>query len=97
MVARPQKRRHNLTRPDRRPRPFPDLLRRDFTAPAPDLRWVGDMTELPTDEGNLYLATVIDLLSRRLVGYATSVHPDAQLAMDAIRMAGRPGARLSPA
>ena len=87
LVARPKRRRPNLTRPDRRARPFPDLLGRDFTAPAPDLRWVGDMTELPTDEGKLYLATVIDLFSRRLLGYATSIHPDAELAMDAIRMA----------
>jgi putative transposase len=87
LVARSKKRRKNLTRPDKSKRPFPDLLRRDFTAPAPNIRWVGDMTEIATDDGKLYLATVIDLFSRRLLGYATSVHPDAELAADAIRMA----------
>lgn len=64
-----------------------DLLKRDFTAPAPNCRWVGDMTEIPTDHGKLYLATVIDLYSRRLLGAATGLHPDAQLACDAIKMA----------
>ena len=87
LVARSKKRRKNLTRPDKSKRPFPDLLRRDFTAAAPDVRWVGDMTEIATDGGKLYLATVIDLFSRRLLGYATSCHPDAELAADAIRMA----------
>jgi putative transposase len=42
LVARPRRRRKNLTRPDKRAVPFPDLVRRDFTAPAPDVRWVGD-------------------------------------------------------
>lgn len=87
LVARSKKRRKNLTRPDKTKRPFPDLLKRDFSAVAPDVRWVGDMTEIATDEGKLYLATVIDLFSRRLLGYATGVHPDAELAADAIRMA----------
>ena len=45
------------------------------------------MTEIPTDHGKLYLATVIDLYSRRLLGAATGLHPDAQLACDAIKMA----------
>jgi transposase InsO family protein len=45
------------------------------------------MTEIPTDEGKLYQATVIDLFSRRLLGYATSPHPDAVLAAQAIKMA----------
>jgi putative transposase len=87
LVARVQKRRKNLTRQDESKRPFPDLLRRDFTAPAPNVRWVGDMTEIPTTEGKLYLATVLDLFSRRLLGYATSLHPDAVLAGQAVKMA----------
>jgi putative transposase len=87
LVARSKKRRKNLTRPDKSKRPFPDLLKRDFTAPAPNIRWCGDMTEIPTGEGKFYLATVIDLFSRRLLGYATGAHPDAELAADAIRMA----------
>jgi putative transposase len=87
LVARPKKRRKNLTRPDKRAVPFPDLVKRDFTAPAPNVTWVGDMTEIPTDEGKLYLSTAIDLFSRRLLGYATSCHPDAELACQTIKMA----------
>ena len=87
LVARPRKRRKNLTRPDKRAVPFPDLVKRDFTAPAPNAKWVGDMTEIPTDEGKFYLSTAIDLFSRRLLGYATSSHPDAELACETIKMA----------
>ena len=87
LVARTKKRRKNLTRPDKRAVPFPDLVKRDFTAPAPNVKWVGDMTEIPTDEGKLYLATALDLFSRRLLGYATSAHADMELAGQAIKMA----------
>jgi hypothetical protein len=87
LVARVIKRRGGLTRQDKTKKPFPDLLCRDFTAPEPNCRWVGDITEIPTAEGKLYLATVIDLYSRRLLGAATSAHPDAELACAAIRMA----------
>ncbi len=87
LVARPKKRRKNLTRPDKRAVPFPDLVKRDFTAPAPNVTWVGDMTEIPTDEGKFYLSTAIDLFSRRLLGYATGCHPDAELAGETIKMA----------
>ncbi|GAA3569298.1 hypothetical protein GCM10022222_61860 [Amycolatopsis ultiminotia] len=87
LVARPKKRRKNLTRPDKRAVPFPDLVNRDFTAPAPDMKWAGDMTEIPTDEGKFSLSTAIDLSSRRLPGYATSAHPDAGLAGETIKMA----------
>nr|WP_231740396.1 MULTISPECIES: IS3 family transposase [unclassified Mycobacterium] len=54
---------------------------------APNTKWVGDMTEIPTASGKLYLATVIDLYSRRLLGAATSRHPDAKLACAAMEMA----------
>jgi putative transposase len=87
LVARSKKRRKGLTRPDKKKRPFPDLVKRDFTAPAPNVKWCGDITEVPTDEGKLYLATALDLFSRRLLGYATSAHPDAVLAGQAIKMA----------
>lgn len=87
LVARRIKRRNGLTRQDRTAPKFPDLLKRDFTATEPNCRWVGDITEIPTDHGKLYLATVIDLYSRRLLGAATGLHPDAQLACDAIKMA----------
>ena len=47
LIARRIRRRRNTTRPDKTRKPFPDLLRRDFTARGPNLRWVGDMTEIP--------------------------------------------------
>ena len=91
LVARRIKRRSGLTRQDKTAPKFPDLLRRDFTADRPNARWVGDITEIPTGADGkgpkLYLATVIDLYSRRLLGAATSLHPDAQLACAAIKMA----------
>ena len=87
LVARIIKRRNGLTRQDKTAPKFPDLVRRDFTATAVNRKWVGDITEIPTAAGKLYLATVIDLYSRRLLGAATSRHPDADLAGAAIRMA----------
>lgn len=87
LVARARKRRKNLTRPDKRAIPFPDLVKRDFTASGPNIRWVGDMTEIPTGEGKLFLSTAIDLFSRRLLGHATSTSPDAELAAQTIKMA----------
>jgi putative transposase len=87
LIARKIRRRNGLTRQDKTAPKFPDLLRRDFTATAPNCRWVGDMTEIPTAADKLYLATVIDLYSRRLLGAATGLHPDADLACEAIKMA----------
>jgi putative transposase len=87
LVARIIKRRNGLTKQDKTKTPFPDLVRRDFNATAANTRWVGDITEIPTAAGKLYLATVIDLFSRRLLGAATSHHPDAALAGAAIEMA----------
>ncbi len=87
LVARIIKRRGGLTRQDKAAAKFPDLVRRDFTAAAPNSKWVGDITEIPTAAGKLYRATVIDLHSRRLLGAATSRRPDADLACAAIAMA----------
>ncbi len=87
LVARKIKRRNGLTRQDKTAPKFPDLVKRDFTADRPNVKWCGDITEIPTREGKFYLATVIDLYSRRLLGAATSLHPDAELACAAIRMA----------
>jgi putative transposase len=87
-VARRIKRRNGLTKQDKTAPKFPDLVKRDFTAAAPNRKWVGDMTEIPTESGQkLYLATVIDLYSRRLLGAAMGLHPDADLACAAIKMA----------
>ena len=65
----------------------PNLLDQDFTATAPNQKYVGDITYLWTDEGWLYLATVIDLYSRLVVGWAMSERMTAQLACDALKMA----------
>lgn len=63
----------------------PDLLNRDFTASAPNQRYVGDITYLPIADGtNLYLATVIDCYSRRLVGWAVADHMRTGLVADAL-------------
>ena len=67
--------------------PSPNLLQRDFTAKAPNQKWVGDITYIMTGEGWLYLATVIDLFSRRVVGYALGKYNDAKLACKAFMMA----------
>lgn len=64
LVARRKRRRRSTTRRGRSPSKAPDALRRDFTAEAPDTKWCGDLTEIPTDEGRFYLAAVLDLLPR---------------------------------
>jgi transposase InsO family protein len=65
-----------------------DLLKRDFTAPARNLRYVGDITYLPLADGrNLYLATVIDCYFRRLVGWSIADHMRTELVTDALRAA----------
>ncbi len=83
----PKRKRRSLTRPDKAAAPIPDLLKRDFTATAVNQRWCGDLTEIPTDDGKLYLATVEDLASRRLPGFAIGEHHDAALAKAALCMA----------
>jgi transposase InsO family protein len=65
----------------------PNLLQRDFTAPEPNTKWVTDITYLPTAQGWLYLAVVLDLYSRLVVGWSMSVHCDEELAENALRMA----------
>jgi transposase InsO family protein len=83
----PKRKRRSLTRPDKAAAPIPDLIRRDFNAETVDQRWCGDLTEIPCDDGKLYLATVEDLASRRLAGFAMSEHHDAALAKAALCMA----------
>lgn len=65
----------------------PDLLRRGFAADAPNRLWCGDITYIGTDEGWLYLAVVIDLFSRQVVGWSLQPHMKASLAADALIMA----------
>ena len=73
----------------------PDLLRRDFTADKPGARLVGDITYLRTGEGWLYLATVIDLFNREVVGWSMTDHMRTELIAGALRMAHAHG-RVEP-
>jgi transposase InsO family protein len=83
-----KKRRVRTTIPAQSQAKVPDLLRRDFTADAPNQRYVGDITYLPLADGsNLYLATVIDCYSRRLVGWALADHMRTALVTEALQTA----------
>jgi transposase InsO family protein len=86
LAGRTPRRRRALTRQGKRPA-APDRVGRTFSAPAPNVLWCGDLTEIDTDEGKLYLATVLDLFSRRMLGYAMSGHHDAALAKASLAMA----------
>jgi Integrase core domain. len=90
----PKRRPKHLTKQGKRPA-APDLVNRNFSAVAPNLLWCGDLTQIDTDEGKLYLASVLDLFSRRLLGYAMSEHHDAPLACAALAMAPPPEAATS--
>ena len=79
------------TTADTAPR-IPDLLRGDFTTSAPNEAWVGDITYIRTRQGFLYLAFVLDLASRRVVGVSVAPHMKAPLVADAIREPIEPGA-----
>ncbi|WSJ17704.1 IS3 family transposase [Nocardia sp. NBC_01327] len=83
-------------RPFRPPPPFaadcadrPDLVRRDFTATAPAVKLVGDITYIRTRQGWLYLATVLDCFSKKVVGYAMAEHMQTELVVEALTMAAR--------
>jgi putative transposase len=69
----------------------PDLLRRDFTATAPGHKLVGDITYIATWQGWLFLATVLDCFSKKVVGYAMAEHMRTELVTDALAMADRNG------
>ena len=83
-----QRRRYRgTTRQDRQAVPAPDLVQRDFTASAPNQLWVADITYVATGEGWLYLATVLDAWSRRIVGWAMGDTLRTELVVDALNMA----------
>jgi putative transposase len=87
LAARRTKRRKQTTRQGRGRWRAPDLVGRKFAAEQLNRRWYGDGTEVPTDEGKLYLDSVLDMASRRIVGFAVGEHHDAALATTALRMA----------
>jgi transposase InsO family protein len=91
VVGLTRRRRRSLTKQDTSAPPAPDLIGRDFTAAAPGEKFVGDITYLPTEEGWLYLATVIDLHTREVAGHALAAHMRTELVSSAIDLAVRRG------
>ncbi|WP_443069127.1 IS3 family transposase [Streptomyces sp. NBC_01278] len=92
------RRRHRTTVADQSASKAPDLIGRDFTAAAVNTKYVGDITYLPVSGSkHLYLATVIDLCSRRLAGWAIADHMRTELVIDALTVAERTRGSLAGA
>ena len=72
---------------DKRVRPAPDLVERNFSAEGRDRLWVADITYIPTWAGFLYLAVVLDAWSRRVVGWSMATHLRTELVLEALNMA----------
>jgi transposase InsO family protein len=87
LQARRKRRRRQTTRQGRARWRAPDLIGRDFGTEELNRKWYGDGTEIDTDEGKLYLDSVLDMGSRRIVGFAVGEHHDADLAQAALVMA----------
>jgi transposase InsO family protein len=87
--CRPQPYRHSLTEGDGQTGSIPDLVNRDFTADAPGQKMVGDITYIPTWEGWIYLATVIDCYTKGVIGWAMADNYKTPLIEEAIEMAAR--------
>ena len=87
LAARPKRRRKGTTRPGKGRWKAPDLVKRDFPAEKINVKWYGDGTDIDTDEGKLYLDSVLDVGSRRVLGFALGEHHDADLAYGALVMA----------
>jgi putative transposase len=87
LVGCHRRRRRGLTRRDPQATPAPDLVNRDFTAQRPDQVWTAGITHVPTWSGWLYLAIVLDVFSRRVVGWAMAEHLRTELGIDALDMA----------
>jgi transposase InsO family protein len=87
LAARRKKRRKATTRPGRGRWRAPDLVKRDFPAGKINQKWYGDGTEIVTGEGKLYLDSVLDAASRRVLGFTLGEHHDAGLAYGALVMA----------
>jgi putative transposase len=87
LAARRKNKRRSTTRPGKGRWRAPDLVKRDFPAQKINTQGYGDGTEIKTAEGKLYLASVLDMASRRVLGFALGEHHDAQLAYSALVMA----------
>jgi putative transposase len=82
-----QKRRPVTTQREPGAMPAPNLLSQELWATSPNQKWVSDITYIDTAEGWLYLASILDLFSRRVVGWAMADHMEASLVEDALKMA----------
>jgi putative transposase len=87
LAARRKKKRRATTRPGKGRWRAADLVKRDFPAQKINTKWYGDGTEIKTGQGKLYLASVLDMASRRVLGFALGEHHDAALAYGALAMA----------
>jgi putative transposase len=87
LAARRKKKRRSSTRPGKGRWRAPDRVKRSFAADGINRKWYGDGTEVKTGEGKLYLDSVLDMGSRRIVGFALGAHHDAALAYGALAMA----------
>lgn len=87
LAARRRRRRRQTTRQGRGRWRAPDLIGRDFAADRLNHKWYGDGTEIVTDEGKLFLDSVLDMGSRRIVGFGIGEHHDTKLAQSALQMA----------
>jgi transposase InsO family protein len=87
LVARPRRRYRSTTMSEHDQPIAPNLLDRDFEASRPNQKWVSDTTEVVTREGRLYLAVVIDLFSRFVVGWSLSASNNRYLTLRALEMA----------
>lgn len=82
-----RRKKFKTTRRDRDARPAPDLVERRFIADAPNRLWVADITYIPTWSGFLFLAVVLDVFSRRVVGWSMANHLRTELVLQALDMA----------
>jgi putative transposase len=89
LCAKQHKRYRATTKRNRAHRAAPNLLKRNFTADRPNQIWLSDITYIPTQEGWLYLAAVLDLYARRIVGWAMADQMTSDLTLTALRMALR--------
>jgi putative transposase len=87
LAARRKKKRKSTTRPGKGRWRAPDLVQRDFPARQLNRKWFGDGTQILTDEGRLHLVSVLDVASRRVLGFALGERHDAALAYGALAMA----------
>jgi putative transposase len=87
LAGRRKKKRRSTTRPGKGRWRAPDLVKRDFPAAALNRKWFGDGTQITTGEGRLHLVSVLDMASRRVLGFALGERHDAALAYGALAMA----------